>query len=469
MKICFIPIDNRPVCWEFAKLITDCDDDIELFIPPREMLGGLITQSDVNSIYDWLQKLPMMDFMIVSLDTLAYGGLVASRRTPEDFEIIKRRVEKFKQVFKEKAVKVFAFSSIMRISNNNFNIEEKEYWAKYGKKIFDYSYFTSKSGKWGMESCVANLIPDDILKDYMSTRRRNFEINKLYLEWEKEGVFDTLIFSKDDCAEYGFNVDEAKELERLGANTITGADEIPLTLLARALDKTISICPIFTEDANKHLISKYEDVSVEASVLRQLKLAGFDVKPFEDADIILVVNNFSKEQGEIVMKVDTEEFSGDVAHYIPKTKPFIVADVRFANGADNAFVARLLEQRHPNFVAYAGWNTTANSVGSLLCMAKYIYMAKNLNRDAYAKLFVTRLLDDWAYQANIRQMITEPSDISEEMKPYVAKTEEFLGVSINQCSFNYPWNRLFEIEIALDLEVKDGFIRNNTLSHSSIR
>ena len=44
--------------------------------------------------------------------------------------------------------------------------------------------------------------------------KRNFEINKTYLQWND--VFNTLVFSKDDCAEYGFNVCEAKELEKLG-------------------------------------------------------------------------------------------------------------------------------------------------------------------------------------------------------------------------------------------------------------
>ena len=36
--------------------------------------------------------------------------------------------------------KIYAFSSIMRISNNNVNEEEKEYWSDYGTKIFEYSY-----------------------------------------------------------------------------------------------------------------------------------------------------------------------------------------------------------------------------------------------------------------------------------------------------------------------------------------
>ena len=106
----------------------------------------------------------------------------------------------------KKEAKIYAFSSIMRISNNNYNEEEKEYWKDYGKKIFDYSYSGGKN---------KSDIPEEILEDYLNTRKRNFEINKLYLEWQKEGLFDTLIFSKDDCAQYGLNVKEANNLQDL--------------------------------------------------------------------------------------------------------------------------------------------------------------------------------------------------------------------------------------------------------------
>ena len=120
----------------------------------------------------------------------------------------------------QKKCKIYAFSSIMRISNNNYNIEEKKYWSKYGKKIFKYSFETHRFGR---ESGVSRSIPKDILEDYLETRKRNFRINKIYLNWQKEGLFDTLVFSKDDCAQYGFNVHEAQVLEDLGGFTKTGA------------------------------------------------------------------------------------------------------------------------------------------------------------------------------------------------------------------------------------------------------
>ena len=93
---------------------------------------------------------------------------------------------------------------------------------------------------WPESVDLAN-VPADILEDYLDTRKRNFEINGLYLDWLDEGVLDTLVYSKDDTGEYGLNVEEAQKLEaeafsrKLNAIIKTGADEIPLTLLARAI------------------------------------------------------------------------------------------------------------------------------------------------------------------------------------------------------------------------------------------
>lgn len=110
------------------------------------------------------------------LDTVAYGGLISSRRSTDTFDKIYKRIEKLKDILSEKNAKIYAFSSIMRISNNNINEEEKEYWNKWGKKIFNYSFCMDKFG-----TVCKNEVPSDILDDYLATRRRNFEINKTYL------------------------------------------------------------------------------------------------------------------------------------------------------------------------------------------------------------------------------------------------------------------------------------------------
>ena len=447
MKICVVPIDNRPVCYNLIKDICDVDSDIELFIPPREYLGDLTKNADYEKIIDWLNNIPKTDVMVLSLDTIAYGGLIPSRRSLDTIEDIKNRINKIKHLLVDN--RVYAFSSIMRISNNNFNEEEKEYWKDYGKKIFEYSYNCSKYGSFETD------VPNEIIEDYLKTRKRNFEINKMYLDWQKEGLFDTLIFSKDDCAEFGFNVDEAIELEKLGGKTKTGADEIPLTLIAGAMQKNIKVFVKYTEPNYKDRISNYEDVSIEKSVLGQLELGGFSVVEEEkDSDIVLVVNNFIEKQGELVMGWDTQPFS---SVFTTPQKPFAVADVRFANGADNEFVHQILKKETYPQYGYSGWNTSANSLGSLLAGIKVKYNAKVYNNRAWQKLQAIRLLDDWGYQANVRKEINYPDDISEKMKQFEQIIFDVLDIKLKYIypryiypKYIYPWNRKFEIEVVLE-------------------
>lgn len=443
MKIGFLPIDNRPVCYTLPEQIAKIDESIELFLPDRSLLGDLTKYADVNGIFEWLKNLPKLDALVISLDTAAYGGLISSRRCSDSFEEIREKIEKLKEILKEKNAKIYAFSSIMRISNNNINEEEKKYWNLWGKKIFEYSFnFCKNNG----ENPPQTDIPQKILTDYLNTRKRNFEINKIYLEWQKEGLFDTLVFSKDDCAEFGFNVREAQELENLGGFVKTGADEIPLTLLARAIQDKIKIAPIFTEASQKNLISNYEDVSIEKSVTGQIELAGCEVSELQNADMLLYVNNFKNHQGEIVMKRPTEPFS-DVWN-IPQ-KPYMVADVRFANGADNSLVNKLFEKGFDeNFYGYSAWNTSANSLGSLICGAKVKFLAKKYNDKEFKKLEIVRFLDDWAYQANVRQTLSKPdtTELTTKMKPFEKEVAKVLKTEF-EVKYSFPWKRLFEVEV----------------------
>lgn len=441
MKIAFLPIDNRPVCYNLAIDIVSVDKDIQLIIPERNLLGSLSKTADINKLTEWLKNLPECDAVILSLDTLVYGGLIPSRRSHETLEELKHRLKNIKNILK-KHKKIYAFSSIMRISNNNYNEEEKEYWAEYGKKIFEFSYKLHKDG-----FCDSD-IPQEILEDYLKTRERNFEVNKIYLEWQKEGLFDTLIFSKDDCAEYGLNVREAQELETLGGFTKTGADEIPLSLLSRAIKKDIKVFVEYTEPDCKNLISNYEDVSIEKSVNGQLELGGFTgVNSADEADIILVVNNFREKQGELVMGWNTQPFDKT---FNPPDKPYAIADVRFANGADNSFVEKLLPKINTDFYGYAGWNTSANTLGSLLAGVKVKFNAKKYDENAFKKLQMIRFLDDWAYQANIRSQIDKSCDISKLMKPYEERLSKILEYNpTHNIIYSYPWDRKFEVEVSI--------------------
>ena len=100
------------------------------------------------------------------------------------------------------------------------------------------------------------------------------------------------------------------------------------------------------------------------------------------------------------------------------------------------------------FYGYAGWNTSANTLGSLLAGVKIKYNASKYNENAFKKLQMIRFLDDWAYQSNVRGQIEKPCDIKDLIRPYEETLSEIFDYKIsNQITYAYPWNRKFEIEV----------------------
>lgn len=148
-KIALIPIDNRPVCYTLAKQIAAINPEIKLLMPDRRLLGSLVKNADYEALFEWLEFVQEADYFVISADTLIYGGLISSRRTNAYIEEIEQRILRLRNfLLKRQNFGTFIFSSIMRISNNNINEEEKEYWKDYGKKFLNiHIIFTAQRQK----------------------------------------------------------------------------------------------------------------------------------------------------------------------------------------------------------------------------------------------------------------------------------------------------------------------------------
>ena len=94
MKIGFIPIDNRPVCYTLVKLTGEINSEVEICIPDRRFLGDLKKTADTNELFNWIKNLQDLDYLIISLDTLSWGGLIPSRRSNETLFEIEKRLDK---------------------------------------------------------------------------------------------------------------------------------------------------------------------------------------------------------------------------------------------------------------------------------------------------------------------------------------------------------------------------------------
>ena len=78
---------------------------------------------------------------------------------------------------------------------------------------------------------------------------------------------------------------------------------------------------------------------------------------------------------------------------------------------------------------------------------------------------ITRFLDDWAYQANIRSKLRVcPENLSNtvlkiNMKEFEKILFEKFGITNVKIEYKFPWKRFFEIEVLIeDVYVKVPFV-----------
>ena len=145
MKTIILPIDNRPFTYVFPQLVARVAG-IEVLVPDRNLMGSLTTGANIECLSQWLSttlQSQAVDALIVSLDTLIYGGLITSRRTTCSTTELLTRTKSLKTLrhTSNKSLPIYAQSSIMRISDNYDNTEEKEYWTRYGREIFVRAYY----------------------------------------------------------------------------------------------------------------------------------------------------------------------------------------------------------------------------------------------------------------------------------------------------------------------------------------
>lgn len=497
-RIALIPIDCRPVTYnlpiDLANII-----NCEILVPPKEKLGYLREPADPNYILDWIEEtLPNVNGIIVSADMVLYGGLIPSRINNESTSVIESRIQKLMKLRKKfPKVKFMIFSSILRLSNNYVNDEEKLYWDKYGKEIYKYSYYVHKNQRSYSEENektieeMLRIVPNDILADYMNTRKRNFEINFSLLNFVEQGFIDLLVYPQDDTSEYGMNVIEREKLHEevvkleLSEQVLIypGADEVASILCARMIyeleNKRIpQFYPVYSGQKGAMSIAMYEDRPISESLKAQIIALGSTLAQDKGtSDILLGVNVPGESQGDLALQInlenvntkdrDTEKWVNELSYAYQEGKRIAIADVAYANGADISVIPSLFNKINPlNLYGFAAWNTAANTIGTVIAQASISYLAEKLNKtNVVAKndALVTRVLDDYYYQSVFRQQLRKvmndesyiAENISEIEKSFIENSThllESMGFKQSVEKIYFPWNRSFEIGLNIKEE-----------------
>lgn len=492
-SIMYVPFDNRPVSLDYMVDTVE-KGGFEILVPPEEYLANRTKNADPDLLWKWVfAHANEVDSIVVSSDALIYGGLVASRThdLPE-YQLLKRvkNFQKLKEI--NSTVRIYVFSTIMRSPHASSGGVEPLYYETYGPDIFQITALQDKQETKGLtkaeeqdlKSSLA-IVPQDVLDDWILRRKKNFKVNAALIEEVKKNTFSYLLLGRDDASPYSRSHQESRWLEKNTAGlpaskylSFPGADQLGMVLMTRAANdlrvKMPSIAVKYTKGTGANTIPSYEDTSIGKTVRNHIIAAGGMPLLSEDvADIILAVNTpvdgWTREAGgwdnPQEIKPETYLFVKQIQADLRANKKVAVADIAFANGSDNSLLYEMTKQNIiPKLESYSGWNTASNTVGYTIGQAIF---AQNMTMKDKDSLIAVRLLDEWAYQANIRSALLNdilipqnhsdvqlneitPQLITETEKQMDAfKKQNLSWFPIEKIDVSFPWNRMFEVKIKL--------------------
>ncbi len=499
MKLVYVPLDERPCNVMFPRMQLPRRGGVILSTPPRDMLGYKKRPARTDLIAGWLEsEIGTADALILPLEIVLYGGLIPSRIHTLSEEELERRLTWLHRLVRRatsNGCRVYLYGMIMRTPAYSSSEEEPDYYAVYGKPLFRRGYLSHKEEMVGLHpreraelAEEVEKIPEDVITDYETRRRLNHSALQRILEFVAEGLLERLILPEDDTAPYGYGPREKLSLQRSieklqisdRVYSYPGADEVGTLLVAAAAlaatGKRLAVAPVYMDQEASKLTPKYESQPLSESVRSQIRAMG--AVPVEEpaaADFVLALNCCSEEMGEAWNQKPSDLCAlrqvgfMDALHAIADEHQLMIAmaDCASANGGTTALIEAIeRKQLWDDFCGYAGWNTTGNTVGTALAQgALYrLFGDQETRRDN----LVYRLLDDWAYQAVVRQELAQhPNGFdSIALGSKIQDAREIARGALNRLwtrtfsgeglptspgleSVDFPWDRLFEIELHL--------------------
>ena len=424
-RVLLIPLDDRPPCLQFPVMIGNIGDT-EVVTPPREMLGRFTVPGDTKRIAGWLrsQNLRSFDAIVVSVDMLAYGGLVNSRVHRTTLPEALKQLEVLRVLHRwAPKLPIYGFNVIMRLAPTADGRNEA-----YRDKLSRWAEISPEAQKdAALAQEVARLkrdIPAAALSDYKRARARNFAVNQASVEMVRSGIFDYLILSQDDAKPRGVHVADRERLiakarqlnlsHRVAVQP--GADEVAMLLLARALNKRFQYTPriaaIYSSESTRNNVAPFEDRPLHRTVSFHIVATGSrELQNITEADILFYVYGSRAEAGIAV------QFAEQIAREVERGRRVIVADIDYkgdVQGADPKFTEEMHRRNvFPRLVGYASWNTAGNTIGTALPHGIIYALASEKLADrsslrnehiasAQMKFLIHRLVDDYIYHSLVR-------------------------------------------------------------------
>ena len=482
IRLVLLPLDSRPCTYDFPRRLipkTSC----ELLQPPLSLMDFYKRPSDYGVLEQWLlENCREADVLILSVEQLLHGGLIASRSNRVQKQICLKRLSLVERLERENpGMKIYLFSTIMRATVSTLSAESQRWWelvAQYSQAAYQAKEVPCETNKQTMDQLVAQ-IPAAVLEEYHAVRTRNHEVNKACIGLAERGVAQNLVLLQEDCTPKSLQVFEQQSLQHMInkmelSNRVylhNGTDEAASELCIKALlhGRTIPLQILWLGE-NKDFIARYEDRPFKENLASHFRMMNFREEAQansvlailppkqEQSDNCPPLYDFSKDYTE----KDYEDIVSKLIAIQRQSKHCYLLDLTHANGGDLPFM-RFLNSRMPlmNLTGYSAWNTASNALGTILAQIGSDLLQENKPSKKFLR---ERLLDDLLYQSLVRQHFqqalqatgedswnlsdveeaqTTLHDCFEEIQPMV---DELVGPDL-LFTAKLCWPRIFEIDI----------------------
>lgn len=479
--ISIVPLDSRPCNTQYPKLIGGIMNQAVL-TPPAEILDDYTNSSDTESLWKWMdENAKTSNKMIVYTNQLFNGGLISSRSyiNSDAIEYDVNRLTQFIQA--NPNVEVTVVSILPRLLPSQFDIYFKKYQkslAAWGK-LLDYNYTMGLP----VPKSPAD-VPSEITQRYKDLYTYHANLSTAISKLADSGIVKNYFIGQDDGEQFApSNIIYRNLLEKSYKNVTVqkGADELTMMICALQNKAAHEINLVYTNPVAIAEYLPYESASLEEIVQEKLSVLGITINPQAKDTLIIHNDPLYSDQ---VKKLIPQDKNGYVA----------IADVAYTNRGD-VKLKDLLFQKDSLYKidAYSGWNTAANSIGTVLSQyvaTKYLeqnydnidVLSQNQCLEYLYKFKYVRLAEDIIYQGlmvsnmrtifSARGMRMSNGDIYSDKKfdaeqllneygfKYIIELNKifsgpnniYLGnktIEVNynfvNSIFSYPWHRTFEI------------------------
>ena len=383
--VVLVPLDGRPPCRQFV-IDAGRIGGTEVVTPPHELQDYYSQPGDTKGMRRWLLEevqAGQTDAIFLSVDQMLYGGLLTAREkqaTPEEVEELLTFLHELHAA--NPAVPIYAFSILPRLTPQDTidGYDER-------RDIMAYSRLVGRqaAGLPVDEEKLAALkakIPPASLELYLAHFEENAALNERLIDLTHDGTITRLVLGQDDGEEYGIpNIEKYNLLGYIQDLSLTdrqvflthGADEIALSLLAAWHNEKAGYAPnifvAYNDPGARDRVMPYMAVSTGVCTEEKIRLTGgTPAASPEEADFTLLVSTNDSDKDTLWSRGACVSL---LEENIAKGQPTALVDLSKHFDSAETVLPQLIEAGFPvnRLLAYAGWNTTSNALGTAIAQA----------------------------------------------------------------------------------------------------